>query len=92
MPRPTKTEATDRERLFLAHWLRNGCNGTQAMLSAGITDNRESAASLAARWLRRPRVIRCLQEFSAAHAAASSAPIDVTATTVSVPLAANQRT
>ena len=41
---------------FVEEYIKDG-NGTAAVIRAGVTDNRESAAVTASRWLREPEVL-----------------------------------
>lgn len=55
-------QITKKEEKFIAEYIRNEGNGTDAALAAYDTDSRADAASIASRVLKKPQVAEALRE------------------------------
>ena len=51
-----RSTVKERERKFVAQYLKNGCNATQAVIDCGLTSNRKSAHVIGHRLLRNVNV------------------------------------
>jgi hypothetical protein len=59
----TNTKITDNQRIFIAEYINNGFNGTQAYLKSGLSQNYDTARVEASKILANPNVKQAIKDY-----------------------------